>query len=112
MDGTIARVLRHYLPYGWVFDADLAVLATTFDQDLPDYGGHDVVFVPSPATSPAALAPRMTCLQVPTPDALTRPSDRKGRLQRGISRTLKARGVLNRLAFRHLSPPDYMRVVS
>jgi hypothetical protein len=46
--------------------------------------GPDAEFVPSPAASPAALAPRMTCLKIPTPDALKRPSDTKGHLQRGI----------------------------
>jgi hypothetical protein len=58
--------------------ADLAVLATILDQDLPDYVGLDVEFVPSHATSPTAMAPCMICLQVPTLYALTRPSDTKG----------------------------------
>jgi hypothetical protein len=56
------------------------VLATTLDQDLSDYVGPCVEFVPSPAASAVALAPRMTCLQVRTPDALTYPSDKKGHL--------------------------------
>jgi hypothetical protein len=54
----------------------------------------------------------MTCLQFPTPDALTRPSESKGHLQRGILRTLKASVFLNLLAFCGPSPPDYMHVVS
>jgi hypothetical protein len=54
----------------------------------------------------------MICLQVPTPDALTRPSDMKGYLQCGNSRTLKARAFLDLLVFCGPSPPDYMRVVS
>jgi hypothetical protein len=56
------------------------VLAAALDQDLPDYVGHDVDFVPSSFAFPAALAPRMTCLQVYTPDVLTRPSDTRGHL--------------------------------
>jgi hypothetical protein len=53
---------------------------STLDQDRRDFVGHDVELVHSHADSPAALAPRMTCLQVPTPDALIRPSDTKGHL--------------------------------
>jgi hypothetical protein len=92
-------------------DVDLTVLATTLDQDLSEFVGHDVELFPSRAASPAAVAPRMTCLQVWTPDALTRPSDTKGHLQRGISRTLKARVFLDLLAFSGPSPPNYLNIV-
>jgi hypothetical protein len=61
--------------------------------------GHDVELVPSHVASPVAMAPRMTSLQVVTPDALTHPSDTKGHLLRGISRTLKARALLDILSF-------------
>jgi hypothetical protein len=39
--------------------------------------GLDVQFVPAAVASPTAIAPRMTCLHVPTADALTHPSDTK-----------------------------------
>jgi hypothetical protein len=90
-------------------------LATTLDQDLSDDVGPNAEFVPSHAASPAALAPRMICLQVPTLDAPTRPSDAKGHLQRGLSRTLKARAFLDILAFTpglyvcHFIPGSYAR---
>jgi hypothetical protein len=61
-------------------DDDLAVPATTLDQDFSMYVGDDVEFAPSPAASPDALAPRMTYLQVPIPYAPTRPSDTKGHM--------------------------------
>jgi hypothetical protein len=91
---------------------DLTVLATTLDQDLPDYERLKDEFVPSHAATSAALAPRMICLQVLTPDALNRPSNTKGHLYCGISRNIKARAFLNLLAICDPSPTDYMRVVS
>jgi hypothetical protein len=116
---TSPRAVQLRVSYATIFrtgefsDADLAVLATARDQqDLSGYGGHDVEFVPSHSASPVALAPRMTCLQAPTPGALNRPSDTNGHLKRGISRTLKARIFLNRLTLCGLSTPDYMRVIS
>jgi hypothetical protein len=92
-------------------DVDLTVLATTLDKDLSKYVGHDVELFPSRAASPAAVAPRMTCLQAPTPDALTRPSDTKGHVQRGISRIVKARVFLDLLAFCGPSPLNYLSIV-
>jgi hypothetical protein len=68
---TISRI-------GGFSDVDLTVLATTLDQDLSEYVGSDVEFVPSSSAFPVAPAPRMTCLQVPIPDALTRPNGKKG----------------------------------
>jgi hypothetical protein len=65
---------------GGCSDDNLSVLATTLNQDLPDYVGHYVESVPSPAGSPAAQAPRMTCLQIPTNNTFTRPSGTKGHL--------------------------------
>jgi hypothetical protein len=71
-DATISRA-------GGFSDVHLTVLATTLDQDLSDDVGRDVELVPSAiVASPVALAPRLTCLRVPTPDALTRPSDTNG----------------------------------
>jgi hypothetical protein len=76
-------------------DVDLAVFATTLDQDLTDYVSPDVKiissFASSFASSPSALALHIICLQVPTPYALSRPSDTKGHLKRGMSRTFKSR---------------------
>jgi hypothetical protein len=96
---------------GGFSDAHLVFLATTLDQDLLDYVGHDVEFVSSSAASPAATTPRMACLQIPTPDALTRPSETNKHLQRAISRTIKARAFLDVLIVCGPSP-DYMRVIS
>jgi hypothetical protein len=72
-------------------DINLALLATTLDQNLYGYVGHDVELVPSPVASAVTQATRMTSLQVPTLDALTRPCDTKGHLQRGISRITRTR---------------------
>jgi hypothetical protein len=47
---------------GGFLGVDLAVQATTIDQDLSNYVGRGVELVPSHAASPVALAPRMTCL--------------------------------------------------
>jgi hypothetical protein len=58
-----------------------------------------------------APAKKMTCLRVPTPDALTRSGDSGGDIQRGISRTFRARDFLDLLVFCRPSPPDYMRVI-
>jgi hypothetical protein len=54
----------------------------------------------------------MNFLQVPTPDAHTRPSDTKRHHKRCITRTLKARAFLDLLAFFGPSSPDYARFVS
>jgi hypothetical protein len=50
--------------------------------------------------------------QVPTPYVVTRRSDTKGHLQRGTSRTLKARVFLDLLALCGPSPLDYIWIVS
>jgi hypothetical protein len=67
--------------------------------------------VVSPINSAVAPATRLTCLQVPTPDALTRFGDSRGHIQRGISRILRARAYLGLSACRKPSTPDYMRVI-
>jgi hypothetical protein len=89
------------------------VLTNIMYQDLFDYDGPDVELVVSPpvnnAVAPATLS---TCLQLPTPDALTRLGDSGGHIQRGISHILHARAYLGLLAFFRPSPPDYMRVIS
>jgi hypothetical protein len=54
----------------------------------------------------------LSCLQLPTLDALTRSGDSRGHIQRGTSRILRARVYLDLLAFCTPSPPDYMRAIS
>jgi hypothetical protein len=84
------------------------VLTNTINQNLSDYAGPDV----SPVNNAVAPATQMTCLQLPTPDALTRLGDSGGHIQRCTSRILRARTYLDLLAFCIPSPPDYMRVIS
>jgi hypothetical protein len=54
---------------------------------------------------------QLACLQLLTPDALTRSGDSARHIQRGISRILRARAYLDLLAFCRPSPSDYMRVI-
>jgi hypothetical protein len=93
-------------------ESDLVVLTNTLNQDLSDYDGADVELVVSPVNNAAALATLLTCLQLPTQDALTRSIDYGGHIQRGISRILRAWSYLDLLAFYYSSPPDYMGVIS
>jgi hypothetical protein len=88
------------------------VLTNTQNQNLSDYAKPDVELVVSPVNNAVALATQLTCLQLPTPDALTRLGDARGHIQRGISRILRARAYLDLLAFCRPSPPDYMSVIS
>jgi hypothetical protein len=87
------------------------VLTNTLNQKLSDYAGPDVELVVPPVNTAVAPATQLTCLQLPTPDALTRLGDSGGHIQRGISRILCARAYLNLLAFCRPSSPDYMRVI-
>jgi hypothetical protein len=93
-------------------ESDLVVLTNTLNQDLSDCGGPDVELVVSPANTAVAPAIQLTCLQFPTPDALTRSGDSGGHIQRGISRILRARAYLDLLAFCRPSPTEYMKVTS
>jgi hypothetical protein len=62
--------------------------------------------------NPVAPATQLTCLQLPTLDALTRHGDSGGPIQRGISRILYARAYLGLLAFCKPSLlSNYMRVI-
>jgi hypothetical protein len=83
---------------------------------LQPYGGiltwPDVELVVSQVNNAMAPATQLTCLQLPTPHALTRLGGYVGHTQRGISRILRARAYLDLLAFCTPSPPDYMRVIS
>jgi hypothetical protein len=97
---------------GGFSESDLVVLTNTLHQDISDYDGPDVELVVSPVNNAVAPATQMSCLQLPTPDALTRLGDSMGHIQRGISRIFLARAYLDLLVFCRPSPPDYMRVTS
>jgi hypothetical protein len=97
---------------GGFLESDLVVLTNTLNQNLFDYVGPDVELVVSPVINAVAPATQPTCLQLPTPGALTRLGDFGGHIQRGISRILRARAYLDLLAFCRPSPPDYTRVIS
>jgi hypothetical protein len=68
--------------------------------------------VVSPVNIAVAPVTPLTCLQLPTPDALTRSGDSRGQIQRGILRILRARAYLDLLAFCKPSLSDYMRAIS
>jgi hypothetical protein len=72
-------------------ESDLAVLTNTLSQDLSDYVGPDVSLESSPVDNAAASAIQLTCLQLPTPNALTRSGDFGGHIHRDISCVLRAR---------------------
>jgi hypothetical protein len=97
---------------GGFSESDLVVLSNTLNQDLSDYVGPDVDLLVSPVNNVAAPGTQLTCLQLPIPDALTRLGDSGGHIQRGISRSLRARAYLDLLVVCRPSPPDYMRVIS
>jgi hypothetical protein len=97
---------------GGFSESNLVVLSNTLNQDLSDFDGPDVELVVSPVTNVVAPTTQLTCLQLPTPDALTRSGDYGGHIHRGISRILRARAYLDLLAFCRPSPMDYMRVIS
>jgi hypothetical protein len=97
---------------GGFSESDLMVLTNTLNQDLSaDCDGPDVELVVSPVNNAVAPATQLTCLQLPTPDALTRLVDSGGHIQRGISRIFRARAYLDLLAYCKPSPPGYMRVI-
>jgi hypothetical protein len=96
---------------GGFLESDLVVLTNTMNQDLSDYVGPDVELVVSPVNNAVAPATQLTCIQLPTPNALARLGDCGGHIQRGISSILRARAYLDLLAFCRPSPPDYMREI-
>jgi hypothetical protein len=70
---------------GGFSESDLVVLSDTLNQDLSDDDNKpDVELVVSPANNVGALATQLTCLQLPTPEALTRSRDSGGHIKRGI----------------------------
>jgi hypothetical protein len=97
---------------GGFSESDLVVLTNTLSQDLSDYDGPDVELMVSPVNNAVVPATQLTCLQLPTLNALTRLGDSGGHIQRGISRILRVRAHVDLLAFCRPSPPDYMRVIS
>jgi hypothetical protein len=80
-------------------ELDVVVLTNTLNQYFSDYAGHDIELVVSPVDNAAASATQLTCLQLPTHDALFRSQDFGGHNQRGISCILRARAYLDLLAF-------------
>jgi hypothetical protein len=109
--GPIAQFVLFDLHVGGFSESDLVVLTNTLNQDLSDYARPDVELVVSPVKNAVAPATQSTCLQLPTPDTLTRLGDSRGHIKRGMSRILRARAYLDLLTFCRPSPPDYMRVI-
>jgi hypothetical protein len=103
--GPIAQFVGFDLHYGRFSESDLVVLTNIMYQDLSDYGGPYVELVVSPVNNAVAPATRLSCLQLPTPDAVTRLGDYGGHIQRGISRIMHARAYLDFLALCKPSPP-------
>jgi hypothetical protein len=104
------RLIRS--PLWACLESDLVVITYTLNQDLSYYVGPDVELVVSPVNNVVAPASQLTCLQLPTPDALTHLGEFGSHIQRGISRILRARAYHDLLAFCRPSPPDFMRVIS
>jgi hypothetical protein len=65
---------------GGFSELDLVVLTNTLNQDLPDYARPGVELVVSPVNNAVAPATQLICLQIPTPDALTRSGDSAGHI--------------------------------
>jgi hypothetical protein len=94
---------------GGFLESDFTVLTNTIIHDLSDYVGPDVKLVVSrPVDNTAASVTQLTCLQLLTPDALTRSGNFGGHIQRGVSRILRARAYLDLLALSKSSPLYYM----
>jgi hypothetical protein len=53
-------------------ESDLVVLTNTLNHDISDHDGHDVELVVSPVNNTVAHATQLTCLQLPSQDALNR----------------------------------------
>jgi hypothetical protein len=82
---------------GGFSESDLVVSTNTLNQDLSDYVGHDVELVVYPINNAVAPATQLTCLQLPTPNALTRSGVSGGHIQHGIACILRARAYLDLL---------------
>jgi hypothetical protein len=67
---------------GGFSESDIAVLTSALNKDFSDYDGpDDEQLLVSPVDNAAASATRSTCLQIPSPDALTRTGDLGGHIQ-------------------------------
>jgi hypothetical protein len=100
MGGQILHISHDAISnMGGFSESGIVVLTNTLNQDLSNYGGSDVEMVVSPAYNAVAPATQSTCLQLPSPDALTRSGDSGGHIQQGISRILRAKAYLDLLAF-------------
>jgi hypothetical protein len=97
---------------GGSLESDLTVLTNILNEDLSDYADPDDKLVVSPVENAAASDTQLTCLQLPTPDALTRSGDFGGHNERGITRIFHVHALLDLLAFCRPSPPAYMSVIS
>jgi hypothetical protein len=86
--------------------SDLAMLTSTLNQDLSDYGGPEVELMVSPVVNAEAPATQKTWFKLPTHDTLTHSGDYVGQIQRGISCILRARAYLDLFAFCRPSPPE------
>jgi hypothetical protein len=60
---------------GGVSESDLMVLTNAVNQEHSDYIGLNVELVVRPDNNAVAPATQLTCLQLPTPDALTHSGD-------------------------------------
>jgi hypothetical protein len=69
---------------GGFSESDLVLLTKTLNQNLSDYARPDVELVVSPVNNAVAPATQLTCLQLRTPDALTRLGDFGGHIQRAF----------------------------
>jgi hypothetical protein len=78
------------------------VLTSTLNQDPSDNDGPDVELLVSPGSNAVEPGTKLTCLQLPTPDALTRSGDSGGHIQGDISRILRARAYIDLLRFADL----------
>jgi hypothetical protein len=94
---------------GGFSESDL-LATSTLNQNISD-NVRPLDLMVSTVSNVVAPATQLTCLQVPTSDALTRSGDSGGHLQWGISRILRVRAYLDLLAFYRPSPLDYVRVI-
>jgi hypothetical protein len=65
---------------GGFSESELVVFTSTLNQDLFDYADADVELVVPLVDNAAAVATHLICLQIPTPDALTRSGDYGGHM--------------------------------
>jgi hypothetical protein len=69
---------------GGFSESDVVMLTDTLNQSLFDYVWPVVELAVSPVSYVAAPGNQLTCLQLPTPDAVTHSGDSGGHIQRGF----------------------------